>query len=110
MENHPLAVKGTKAEDRWAQTKHEIWQPLPVKQITVSVSGAGKSSVIQAAVNALFDHFDYFAVYSHSHTLDPSYGDLKDRIREKAHKNKNSGQIEKGRGRDTYDHDEKVEY
>ena len=30
----------------------------------------GKSSVIQAAVNALFDHFDYFAVYSHSHTLD----------------------------------------
>ena len=34
-------------------------------------------------MNALFDHFDYFAVYSHSHTLDPSYGDLKDRIREK---------------------------
>ena len=83
MDTHPLAVKGTKSEDRWAQTKHEIWQPLPCKQITVSVSGSGKSSVILAAVNALFDHFDFFAVYSHSHTLDPAYGELKDRIREK---------------------------
>ncbi len=82
MENHPLAVKGTKSEDRWAQTKHEIWQPLPVKQITVSVSGSGKTSVILAAVSALFDCFDYFAVYSHSHTLDPALGELKDRIRE----------------------------
>ena len=83
MDNHPLAVKGTKSENRWSQSRHEIWSPLPVKQITCSVSGAGKSSVIQAAVNALFDHFDYFAVYSHSHTLDPSYGDLKDKIRAK---------------------------
>ena len=31
----------------------------------------------------MFDQFDYFAVYSHSHTLDPSYGELKDKIREK---------------------------
>ena len=83
MDSHPLAVKGTKAETRWSQSRHEIWSPLPVKQITCSVSGAGKSSMIQAAVNALFDHFDYFAVYSHSHTLDPSYGDLKDKIRAK---------------------------
>ena len=59
MDTHPLAVKGTKSEDRWAQTKHEIWQPLPCKQITVSVSGSGKSSVILAAVSALFDHFDF---------------------------------------------------
>ena len=83
MENHPLAVKGTKSEDRWAQTKHEIWQPLPTKQLVVSVSGSGKTSVILAAVNALFDHYTYFAVFSHSHTLDPGWGDLKDRIREK---------------------------
>ena len=48
--SHPLAVKGAKSEDRWAQTKHEIWQPLPTKQITCSVSGSGKSSVILAAV------------------------------------------------------------
>ena len=46
MDNHPLAVKGTKSEDRWAQTKHEIWQPLPCKQITVSVSGSGKTSLL----------------------------------------------------------------
>ena len=83
MDKHPLAVRGTKSEDRWSQSRHEIWSPLPVKQITCSVSGAGKSSVIQAAVSALFDHFDYFAVYSHSHTLDPSYQELKDKIREK---------------------------
>ena len=73
---HPLAVKGSKSENRWSQTRHEIFSPLPLKLIAVAPSGAGKSSVIQATVNALFDHFNYFAVYFHSYTLDPSDGNL----------------------------------
>ena len=80
---HPLTVTGSANETRYANTKHEIWQPLPCKMITVSVSGSGKTSVLLAAIGAVFEQMDYFAIFSHSHTLDVAWGDLKDKIREK---------------------------
>ena len=65
-----IEVRGSKSEDRWSQTEHEIFQPLPVKMLTVSPSGFGKTSVILAAVDALFEHMDYWAIFSKSHMLD----------------------------------------
>ena len=47
-----IEVRGSKSEDRWSQTEHEIFQPLPVKMLTVSPSGFGKTSVILAAADA----------------------------------------------------------
>ena len=49
-----IEVRGSKSEDRWSQTEHEIFQPLPVKMLTVSPSGFGKTSVILAAADAIF--------------------------------------------------------
>ena len=76
-----IEVRGSKSEDRWSQTEHEIFQPLPVKILTVSPSGFGKTSVILAAADALFEHMDYWAIFSKSHMLDPAWQELITRIR-----------------------------
>ena len=47
-----IQVRGSKSENRWSQTEHEIFQPLPLKMLTVSPSGFGKTSVILAAADA----------------------------------------------------------
>ena len=49
--------------------------------LTVSPSGFGKTSVILAAADALFDHMDYWAIFSKSHMLDPAWQELIARIR-----------------------------
>ncbi len=79
---HPLAVKGSRSENRWAQTRHEIFSPLSCKIIAVAPSGAGKSSVLLTFANAVFENMDYWAISSRSHMLDPALLDLKERIRE----------------------------
>ena len=76
-----IEVRGSKSENRWSQTEHEIFQPLPVKMLTVSPSGFGKTSVILAAADALFEHMDYWAIFSKSHMLDPAWQELIARIR-----------------------------
>ena len=58
-----IQVRGSKSENRWSQTEHEIFQPLPLKMLTVSPSGFGKTSVILAAADALFEHMDYWAIF-----------------------------------------------
>ena len=54
-----IEVRGSKSENRWSQTEHEIFQPTPIKILTVSPSGFGKTSIILAAADALFEHMDY---------------------------------------------------
>ena len=80
---HPLSVKGSRSENRWSQTRHEIFSPLPCKMIAVAPSGGGKSSVLLTFANAVFEHMDYWAIFSRSHMLDPALQDLKERIRER---------------------------
>ena len=77
-----VPVRGSKSENRWLQTKHEIFQPQPIKLCVCSPSGSGKSSVLLAAADALFPTIKYWAIFSRSHNLDPALGDLKQRIRE----------------------------
>ena len=76
-----IPVRGSKSENRWSQTKHEIFQPLPIKQLTVSPSGFGKTTVLLAAAEALFEHMDYWAIFSKSHMLDPAWKELIQKIR-----------------------------
>jgi len=78
-----LEVKGSRSENRWAQTRHEIFSPLPLKLISVAPSGFGKTSVLLACANAIFENFDYFAIFSRSHMLDPALQDFKERIRDR---------------------------
>ena len=80
---HPLSVKGSKSENRWSQTRHEIFSPLPCKVIAVAPSGGGKSSLLLTFANAVFENMDYWAIFSRSHMLDPALQDLKERIRER---------------------------
>ena len=56
---HPLAVKGSRSENRWAQTRHEVFSPLPCKLIAVAPSGGGKGSVMLTFANAVFENIDY---------------------------------------------------
>ena len=58
-----IPVRGSASENRWSQTKHEIFQPLPIKMLTVSPSGFGKTTVLLAAAEALFEHMDYWAFF-----------------------------------------------
>ena len=83
MSSHPLEVKGSRSENRWSQTRHEIFSPLPIKLIACAPSGAGKSSVCLTVANAIFENMDYFAIFSRTHMLDPALQDLKARIRER---------------------------
>ena len=39
--------------------------------------------MLLACANAIFEHFDYFAIFSRSHMLDPALQDFKARIRER---------------------------
>ena len=80
---HPLSVKGSKSENRWSQTRHEIFSPLPCKVIAVAPSGGGKSSLLLTFANAVFENMDYWAIFSRPHMLDPALQDLKARIRER---------------------------
>ena len=80
---HPLSVRGSKSENRWSQTRHEIFSPLPCKVIAVAPSGGGKSSLLLTFANAVFENMDYWAIFSRSHMLDPALQDLKERIRER---------------------------
>ena len=77
-----VPVKGSKSENRWLQTKHEIFQPQPLKLCCVAPSGSGKTSVLLAAADAIFGTITYWAIFSRSHNLDPAFQDLKQRIRE----------------------------
>ena len=76
-----IPVRGSASENRWSQTKHEIYQPLPIKMLTVSPSGFGKTTVLLAAAEALFEHMDYWAIFSKSHMLDPAWKELIQKIR-----------------------------
>ena len=80
--SHPLKVAGSASENRWSQTKHELFSPLPIKLLTVSPSGSGKSSILLAVANILFEHMTYWAIFSHSWDIDPAFAHLVERIRE----------------------------
>ena len=77
-----VPVRGSKSENRWMQTRHEIFQPQPLKLCCVAPSGSGKTSVLLAAADAIFGTITYWAIFSRSHNLDPAFQDLKQRIRD----------------------------
>jgi len=80
--DHGVPVKGSRSENRWLQTRHEIFQPQPLKLCSIAPSGSGKTSVLLAAADAIFPTITYWAIFSRSHMLDPALQDLKQRIRE----------------------------
>ena len=77
-----VPVRGSKSENRWLQTRHEIFQPQPLKLCSVAPSGSGKTSTLLAAADAIFGTITYWAIFSRSHNLDPAFQDLKQRIRD----------------------------
>ncbi len=54
---HPLDVKPLSSDDRFQQSKHEVF-PLPLKAAYVASSGGGKSSAAIAAIMHLWPHLD----------------------------------------------------
>ena len=82
MSAHPLHVTGSASENRWSQSKHELFK-LPLKLLTISPSGSGKSSVLLAVAKILFEHMTYWAIFSRSHDLDPAWRELVAQIRQR---------------------------
>ena len=81
---HSLEVKGAASEKRWQQSRHDLFQPVPISIAFVAISTGGKTSQMLTVANALLPIMERVVIFSHSHRLDPAYIDLKDRLKEKA--------------------------
>ena len=86
MSGHPLEVKGAASEKRWAQPSGaaaQLFAPLPTAIAMISITTGGKTSQMLHVTNLLFNQMDRIVIFSHSHTLDPAWHDLKKRIADK---------------------------
>ena len=80
MSRHPLEVQGAQSEKRYLQSRHQaVLGPLPTSIAFVGISTSGKSSQMIHIANLLFPVMDRVFLFSHSHRLDPSWTDLKER-------------------------------
>ena len=80
---HPLDVKGGASEKRWQQSRHGLFQSVPISIAFVAISTGGKTSQMLTVANALLPIMERVVIFSHSHRLDPAYIDLKDKLKEK---------------------------
>ena len=81
---HPLDVKGAASEKRWQQSRHDLFQPVPISIAFVAISTGGKTSQMLTVANAILPIMERVVIFSHSHRLDPAYIDLKDKLSEKS--------------------------
>ena len=81
---HPLDVKGAASEKRWQQSKHDLFQPVPISIAFVAISTGGKTSQMLTVANAILPIMERVVIFSHSHRLDPAYIDLKDKLKAKS--------------------------
>ena len=98
MNGHPLEVKGAASEKRWAQPSGaaaEIFAPLPTAIAFIAITTGGKTSQMLHVTNLLFNQFDRIVIFSHSHSLDPAWHDLKKRIADKMLKHGQNPDAEK---------------
>ena len=80
---HPLEVKGAASENRWAQPRDDIFSPLPTSIAFVAITTGGKTSQMLTVANEMFPVMDKVVIFSHSHRLDPAFGELKQNIEAK---------------------------
>ncbi len=80
---HPLDVKGAASEKRWQQSKHGLFQPVPITIAFVAISTGGKTSQMLTVANAILPIMERVVIFSHSHRLDPAYIDLTDKLKQK---------------------------
>ena len=50
---HPLDVKGAASEKRWQQSRHDLFQPVPISIAFVAISTGGKTSQMLTVANAI---------------------------------------------------------
>ena len=80
---HSLEVKGAASENRWAQPRAQLFQPTPTSIAFVAQTTGGKTSQMLTVANELFPIMDKTVIFSHSHRLDPAFGELKQKIEAK---------------------------
>ena len=76
MERHPLDVVPLSSEKRFKQSKHEVFNPLPIKAYFCAPSSGGKSSAAIQAINALWDCWDKVVVFAATVEVDPAFDAL----------------------------------
>ena len=70
---HPLDVKGAASEKRWQQSKHDLFQPVPISIAFAAISTGGKTSQMLTVANAILPIMERVVIFSHSHRLvDPA--------------------------------------
>ena len=77
---HSLEVKGAASETRWAQPRAKLFQPTPISVAFTAPTGVGKTSQMLTVANELFPIMDKIVIFSHSHRLDPAFGELKQKL------------------------------
>ena len=77
---NPYEVRGAKSETRWKQPQAELFGPVPCSVAHVAISTGGKTSQMLTIADALFPVMDRVVIFSHSHRLDPAFGNLKQKI------------------------------
>ena len=76
MERHPLDIVPLSSEKRFKQSKHEVFNPLPIKACYCAPSSGGKSSAAIQAINALWDCWDKVVVFAATVEVDPAFDAL----------------------------------
>ena len=76
MERHPLDIVPLSSEKRFRQSKHEVFNPLPIKAYYCAPSSGGKSSAAIQAINALWDCWDKVVVFAATVEVDPAFDAL----------------------------------
>ncbi len=62
---HPLEVKGAASEKRWLQSKHGLFQPVPISIAFVAITTGGKTNQMLTVANALFPIMERIIRFSH---------------------------------------------
>ena len=81
MESHPLDIVPLSIEKRFKQSKHEVFNPLPIKAYYCAPSSGGKSSAAIQAINALWDCWDKVVVFAATVEVDPAFDSLKEKAK-----------------------------
>ena len=76
MERHPLDIVPLSSEKRFKQSKHEVFNPLPIKEHFCAPSSGGKSSAAIQAINALWDCWDKVVAFAATVEVDPAFDAL----------------------------------
>ena len=79
---HPLDVRPLSSDNRFQQSKHEVF-PLPMKAAFVASSGGGKSSAAISAIMSLWPVWTRVVIFARTASVDPAFDELKRKIKSK---------------------------